>query len=164
MSCETPISTSGFHIRCNINRASSSLNLMKALSGSNSGFVTERLVGTCKFIVCLILNHSALTRYFQVFSSHLNNLEIVQNKTLKNATSCHRKIVTSHLRDRGIPESSSTQLCSSLLANDLHTSHPSHILVTIPPSWRSTPLPNPPWFEGHWNWPLRLLHYLSGSS
>ena len=68
---------------CNcIERASRAFNVMKALIGWSWGFTTKTLVATCKAIVRPILNYAAPIRFTQVSSSHLDKLEVIQNKSL----------------------------------------------------------------------------------
>ena len=90
--------TFGPHTRDCVERASKALNITKALAWSSWGFTTETLVATYKAIVCPILNYAALIWFTQISSSHLDKLEVIQNKALRIATGCHQKAVASHLR------------------------------------------------------------------
>ena len=81
--------TFGPHARDCVERASRTLNVMKALAGSSWGFATETLVATYKAIVHPILNYAAPIWFTQVSSTHLDKLEVIQNKALRIATGCH---------------------------------------------------------------------------
>ena len=51
-----------------------------------------------KAIVRPILNYAAPICFTQKSSSHLDKLEVIQNKALRVGTGCHQKAVASHLR------------------------------------------------------------------
>ena len=74
------------------------LNIMKALAGSSWGFTTENLVAMCKAIVRPIMNYATHIWFTQVSSSHMDKLEVIQNKALRIATWCHLKASVTHLR------------------------------------------------------------------
>ena len=83
--------TFGPHARDCVERASRALNVMKALAGSSWCFTTLTLVATYKAIVCPIINYAAPIWFTQVSSSHLDKLEVIQNKALRVATGRHQK-------------------------------------------------------------------------
>ena len=76
--------TFGPHARDCVEQASRALNVMKALAGSSWGFTTETLVAKYKAIVRPILNYAAPMWFTQVSSSHLDKLEVIQNKALRS--------------------------------------------------------------------------------
>ena len=112
---------------------------MKALARSNWCLMTETLVAIYKTIVCLTLNYAAPILFPQVSSSHLNKLEVIQNKVLRIATGCHQKAMVSHLRaeTRVLPLKEHLELCSQqFYAIALQPLHPSHLIVTSNPNPR----------------------------
>ena len=111
------------HARNCVGWASRALNVMKALAGSSLFFTTETLVATYKAIVRSIINYAAFIRSTQVSSTHLDKLEVIQNKALMVATGCHQKAAASHLRAetgvlpmRAHLEAWNYATCSSMLA------------------------------------------------
>ena len=90
--------TFGPHSRDWFERASRALNAMKALAGSSWGFTTETLVATYKAIVHPMLNYAAPIWFTQISSTHLDKLEVIQNKALRIATGFRQKAAASHLR------------------------------------------------------------------
>ena len=89
--------TFGPHARGCVEQASRALNVMKALAGVSRPKLWS-LVATYKAIVRPILNYAAPICFTQVSSTHLDKLEVIQNKALKIATGCHQKAAASHLR------------------------------------------------------------------
>ena len=69
-----------------VERASRAFNIMKALSVSSWGYTSETLVATYKAIVRPILNYAAPIWFTQISSSHLDKLEVIQNKAPRVAT------------------------------------------------------------------------------
>ena len=90
--------TFGPHACDCVKRVLRALNVMKALAGSSRGFKTETSVATYKAIVRPILNYAAPICFTQISSTHLDKLEVIQNKALRIATGCHQKSAASHLR------------------------------------------------------------------
>ena len=89
--------------------------------------------------------------FIQVSSTHLDKLEVIQNKALRIATSCYQTAATSHLRaETGVlPLSVHLELCSQqFYASTLHSMHPSHLIVTFPSDLRPPGL-LPPYLD----WP-----------
>ena len=124
--------TIGPHAHDYVERASRALNAMEAISGSSWGFTTEILVATYKPIVRPILNYTGQIWFNQASSSHLDKLEVIQNKALRIATGCHQKAAASHLRaETGVlPQRAHLELCNQqFYASALH---PSHQIVTFP--------------------------------
>ena len=112
---------------------------MKALAGSNWALTTETLEATYKAIVRPILNYAAPIWFTQVSSTHLDKLEVIQNKALRIATGCHHKAMVSHLRaETGvIPLRAHLELCcQQFYTSALQPLHPSHLIVTSPPDPR----------------------------
>ena len=125
--------TFGPHAHDCVERASSALNVIKALAGSNWGFTTKTLVATYKASVRLILNYASPIWFTQVSSSRLGKLEVIQSKALRIATGCHQQ--SSHLRaENGVlPLRAHLELCSQqFYASALQPFHPSHLIVTSP--------------------------------
>ena len=115
------------HARDCVERASRALKVMKATAGSNWGFTTETLVATYKAIVRPILNYAAPIWFTQVSSSHLDKLEVIQNKVLRIATGYHQKAAVSHLRaETGVlPLRRHLDLCcQQFYASTLQPLHP----------------------------------------
>ena len=84
-------------------------------------------------IVRAILNYAAPIWFMQVSSTHLDKLEVIQNKDLRIATSCHQKASASQLRaETGVlPMRAHLELCSQqYYASALQPLHPSHLIVT----------------------------------
>ena len=106
---------------------------MKTLAGSSWGFTTETQVATYKATMCPILNYATPIWFTQV-SSHLDKLEVIQNKALRVATACHRKASASHLRaETGVlPLRAHLELCClQFYASALQPLHPSPIRATL---------------------------------
>ena len=84
----------------------------------------------------------------QMPSSHLDKLEVIQNKALRIATGCHQKAAASHLiAETGVlPLRTHLGLCSQqFYASALQPLHPSHLIVTFPlPTPASSVLPSRP--------------------
>ena len=89
--------TFNLHARDSVERALRALNVMKALAWLSWGFTTETLV-TYKAIVRPILNYASSNWFTQVSSTHLDKLEVIQNKVMRITTGCHQKAAASHLR------------------------------------------------------------------
>ena len=83
--------------RC-VQHISRLLNVIKALAGSTWGFTTETLVATYKAFVSPILNYAANIWFTQLFSSHLDKLEMIQNKAQRITTGCPLKAAVSPFR------------------------------------------------------------------
>ena len=102
---------------CNcVERAATAFNVMKALAGSTWGFTTKTLVVTNKAIVRLILNYTTPIWFTQVSSTHLDKLEVTQNKALRITTGCHERLLC---RDCGPPLENAPRIncySSSMLA------------------------------------------------
>ena len=94
--------------------ASRALNVMKSLFGPSWVFTTETLVATYKAIVLPFLKYAAQIWFSQVSSTHLDKLEVIQNKALRIATGCHLKAAMSLLRtETGVlPLKAHLELCS----------------------------------------------------
>ena len=150
--------------------ASRALNIMKALAGSSWGFTTETLVATNKAIVLPILNHAAPIWFTQISSSHLDKLEVIQNKNPGVTTRCHQKAVASHLRAETGVLTLKVHLelcCQQFYASDLPPLqidlipflHNPHSRCWPPPPWPPTgphhphltlhPTSSHPWSGGH---------------
>ena len=128
--------TFGPHARNCIVHATRVLSVMKTLAGSNWGFTIETLVATCKAIVRPILNYAPSIWFTQVSSSHLDKLEVIQNKAVWIANGCHIKAAVSHLRDETgvLLLRVHLELCSQqFYAIHLQPMHPSHLIVTSHP-------------------------------
>ena len=102
------------HSRDCVKRAPRSLIIMKAVSRSSWGFLTETLVGTYEAIVCPILNYAAPTWFTKGSSSHLDKLELVQNKALRIETGYHQKAAVSYFRAETGPSLSVTSSSTPL--------------------------------------------------
>ena len=102
---------------------------MKASAETSWDFSTETLVEKHKAIMCpKILNYATPIWFIQVYSSHLDKLEVIQNKDLRPEK--RKKAVVSNLRDeigvlplRAQLELSSQQFYKSVL----QSIHPSHL-------------------------------------
>ena len=126
--------TFGPHTRDCVERDSRALNVMKALAGLSWGFTTETLVSPS--FVCPILNYAAPICFTEVFSTHLDKLEVIQNKALRMATSCNQKPAASYLRaETGVlPLRVLLELCSQqFYTSTLQPMLPSHLISTSPP-------------------------------
>ena len=94
-----------------------------------------------------ILNYAAPIWFTQVSSSHLDKLEVIQNKALRVATGCHQKAGASHLRaETGVlPLRAHLELCGQqFYASALQPLHPSHVIVTSLPTPAPSGLPSRP--------------------
>ena len=102
------------------------LNVMKALAESSLIFSTETLVAMYKAIKLPILNYATPIWFNQVSSTHLNKLEVIQNKALRNATGCNQKATVSTLtaESRVLSLRAHLELCSQqFYASALHPTH-----------------------------------------
>ena len=128
-------------------RALRALNVMKALAGSSWDFTTEMLVATYKAIVRPILNYAAPIWFTQISSTHLDKLEVIQNKALRISTGCHQKAASSHLRAEtgALPLRADLELCcQQFYASALQPLLPSHLIITSPPTPASSGLSSGP--------------------
>ena len=84
--------------------------------------------------------HPQLCLVPQVSSTHLDKLEVIQNKTLRIATGCHLKVVASHLKtETGVlPMRAHPELCSQKFY--AAPSNPCTPVITLSPPQ----LPRPP--------------------
>ena len=85
------------HARVCVERVTRALNVMKALAGLSWGFTTETLVATYKSIVGFIMKYASPIWFTQVSSTHIDKLEVIQNKVLRIATGCYQKAAVSFL-------------------------------------------------------------------
>ena len=80
--------------------------------------------------------------FTHISSTHLDKLEVIQNKALRIATGCHQKAGASHLRvETGVlPLRANLELCiHQFYASALQPLHPSHLIVASLPLSRSPP-------------------------
>ena len=149
--------TFGPHSRDCVELASRALNFMKVLAGSSLGFMTETLVASSKVIVRPIFNYAAPIWFTQVSSSHLDKLEVIQNKLLRIAIGCHQKAAASHLRAETGVVSLRAHLelcCQQFYSNVLQPLHPSHTTPSFRRLGRWPHLPQLPLHRPHGGPPL----------
>ena len=101
-----------------------------------------------------ILNYWASIWFTQVSSTHLDKLEVIQNKALRIATGCYQKAAVSHLiAETGVlPLRAHLELSSQqFYASVLQPMHSSHLIVTScpysPPPQCHLPGLIPPYLE-----------------
>ena len=127
--------TLGPHAHDCVKRTLGALNVMKALVGLSWGFMNEALVATYKAVMRPIINYAAPSGSPNIFSAHLDKLEVIQNKALRIATGCCQKAAACDLRaETGVlPLRAHLELCSQqFYARPPSPTHQSHNCHPIP--------------------------------
>ena len=124
-----PMFTFSHHSASIARRASSRLNILRALSDTSFGKDRECLVLTFKMFIRTLFDYCAPIVYPIYSPASVERLQRVQNKALRLATGCHTAAAVDHLHtETGVlPVSDHLHLLSSqFLARALHPDHVSH--------------------------------------
>ena len=135
-----PMFTFTPHITDIAARASSRLQVLKALAGTSWGQDKETILLTYKAIIKPILTYAAPIWFPATCRSNIGKLQRIQNQALRIATGSLLKSDIQHLHSETsiLPLSDHLGvLCAQFLAGALRPAHPSHALVTQDPGPRS---------------------------
>ena len=129
-----PLFTFSAHSMAIARRASSRLNIMRALSDTHFGKDKDCLLLTYKCFIRSLFNYAAPIVY-PLYSAHsIDRLQKVQNKSLRLATGCHAASSIDHLHAEAkeLPVGDHLHLLSSqFLARSLDPNHVSHPFTTL---------------------------------
>ena len=123
------------HITSLISRATSRLNILKALAGTNWGQHKETIIITYKSLIRSLFTYATPIWFPNTNPTILRRLQTIQNSALRIATGCVKMSAIDHLHaeTQVLPvESHLSLLCSQFLARALQPNHPSHLTVTSP--------------------------------
>ena len=134
-----PTFTFSAHAAAAGRKASSRLNILRALSDTTFGHDKECLTQTFKSLIRPIFDYAAPIVYPQYSQSSVRRLQLVQNRALRQVTGCHAasSVDHLHLESEVLPvESHLKMLSAQYLAQALEPGHPSHDTVQLPPGPR----------------------------
>ena len=123
------------HVENLCSRASSRINILRALAGTTWGQHPETIVITFKSLIRSLFSYAAPVWFPNITASSLDKLQVVQNNALRIATGCVKRTDMHHLHDETqvLPVSHHLALlCSQFLARALQPQHPSRGVVTSP--------------------------------
>ena len=123
------------HIKNIVAKASSRLNILKALTGTSWGQKKEIILMTYKSIIAPVMHYAAPIWMPNISNTSLAKLQIIQNKALRIATGCYTASSADHVHHetKTLPMSEHLSLLSTqFLANALKPLHVSHAVVTTP--------------------------------
>ena len=121
-------------------RASSRLQVLKALAGTSWGQDKETILLTFKAIIKPVLSYAAPVWFPATCRTNIEKLQRVQNQALRIASGSLLKADIQHLHSETsiLPLSDHLGvLCAQFLAGALRPAHPSHALVTQDPGPRN---------------------------
>ena len=124
-----PLYTFSAHAMSIVKRASSRLNVMRALSDTSFGKDKECLLITHRAFIRSLFSYAAPIVYPAYSKSSIDKLQLVQNKSLQLALGCHSASSVDHLHAEAeeLPVGDHLHLLSSqFLAQALQPHHTSH--------------------------------------
>ena len=127
------------HVSSICAKATSRLQVMKALAGTSWGQDKETLLLTYNSIIKPILTYASPIWYPATSKTNIIKLQTIQNKALRITTGCVLKTDIQHLHSEGkvLPISIHLRmLCAQFYASALRPIHPSNSLVTTHPGPR----------------------------
>jgi hypothetical protein len=119
------------HIEKTKDKASKTVNILKALTSSKWGKQKETITTTYKAITRPTLEYASTIWSPIVASSNLNKLQVIQNTALRIATGCTKDTNTQHLHEETLiqPLGHHLQLhASQIRQKSQHPAHPMHSL------------------------------------
>ena len=131
-----PMWTFAAHSSYTAKKASSRLNVMRALSDSSFGHDKECLTLTFKSVIRPFFDYAAPIVFPNYAPTSIRRLQLIQNKCLRLITGCHKLASVDHLHTEThiLPVENHLNLLSAqYLARALNPSHPSHSQVSNPP-------------------------------
>ena len=135
-----PMNTFSPHISSIAARASSRLQILKALAGTSWGQDKETIMLTFNSIIKPIITYAAPIWFPNASRSSIERLQRIQNKALRIGTGSLMMSEIHHLHSEGqmLPiEHHLRMLCTQFLASALRPHHPSHQLVRSDPGPRA---------------------------
>jgi len=132
--------TFSHHISDIISRASSRLNVLKSLAGSDWGAQKETMLFTYRTILRPILTYASPIWFPNLSNSNILKIQRIQNQALRICLGVLQMSSFSHLHSESkyLPvKEHLTLLSSQFLASALRPDHPAHPSVTRPPGSRS---------------------------
>ena len=123
------------HVENLCSRASSRINILRALAGTTWGQHPETIVITFKSLIRSLFSYATPVWFPNITASSLDKLQVVQNNALRIATGCVKRTDMHHLHDETqvLPVSHHLALlCSQFFARALQLQHPSRGVVTSP--------------------------------
>ena len=127
-----PLFTFSSHAKNIARKASSRLNIMRALSDSEFGKDKECLLMTFKCFIRSITDYAAPIVYPNYSATSIRRLQLIQNSALRLALGCHKASSFEHLHNEALElpvEDHLKLLSAQFLARALQESHPSHRYV-----------------------------------
>ena len=134
-----PLFSFSTHASIVARKATSRLNLLRALSDTKFGHDKEVLLGTFKQYLRSVTDYAAPIVFPNYSTTSLEKLQKIQNRALRLALGCHNAASIDHLHAEAqeLPVSQHLRLLSAqFLARTLQPSHPSYGVVTRPPGRR----------------------------
>ena len=138
-----PLFTFSPHISSVSARATSRLQIMKAIAGTSWGQDKETLLLTYNSIIKPILTYASPIWYPAISKTftNINKLQVIQNTALRITTGCVLKTDTQHLHSecKVLPVRDHLRMLSAqFYASALRPNHPSNQLVTAHPGPRTS--------------------------
>ena len=136
-----PLFTFAPHVASTAARASSSLQILKVLAGTNWGKDKRTILLTYDALIKPIITYAAPIWFPRASQSSINRLQVIQNKALRIASGSVLKADITHIHTecKMLPiREHLSMLCKQFLASALRPTHPSHSLVTCDPSPRAS--------------------------
>ena len=119
---------------------SKGISLLKALGGTSFGFDKETLLRTYNVINVPSYSTNAPITVPNTKPTHIQNLQLLQNKAMRLITGCHQAASIDHLHNETslLPVGPRLDmLCAQFLASAMRPGHPSHETVRLPPGPRT---------------------------
>ena len=135
-----PLFTFAPHVASTAARASSRLQIMKAVTGSGWGQDKETLLLTYGALIKPIITYAAPIWFPRASQTSIDRLQVIQNKALRIASGSVLRADITHLHTecKTLPiKEHLSMLSKQFLASALRPIHPSHSLVTGDPGPRA---------------------------
>ena len=127
------------HIKETKIKANKTINIIKALTGTQWGKQKETLASTYKTITRPVIEYASTVWSPIASDTNIKKLQTIQNSALRIATGCTADTNAQHLHDETqiLPIKQHLQLhASQLLQKSEHITHPLHHLTLQPPATR----------------------------
>ena len=128
------------HIHSIVSRASSRLNILRALAGTFWGQQKETLLITFKSLIRSLFTYATPIWFPNASPSSIQKLQRIQNSALRISTGCVKMSPIDHLHAETLTlpvHNHLSLLCSQFLTRALLPSHVSHPIVTTLPAPRT---------------------------
>jgi hypothetical protein len=124
----------------NQKKFSKGVALLRAVGGTNWGFDKETLLRTFNVIIKPAYSFNAPIWVPNTKPSHIQKLQLLQNRAMRVITGCHQATAIDHLHQETslLPVGPRLDmLCTQFLASAMRRDHPSHATVMLPPGPRT---------------------------